>query len=124
MGESLYIKALIFTAGVAAILLIEWSVFRNKGIAFRIKYHPVMALLGALSFGVLGAVVIFDEITPAWIAGLFIIASLAVGIVDIFKRQICSECGFETNEFAINGLFTRYEYCPKCGSCYKVSGSK
>jgi hypothetical protein len=124
MEESLYTKALIFIAGVVVIGLIEWYVFRNKSIAFRIKYHPIMMLIGALMFGVLGAVVIYDNNSPVYITGFVVIGSLAVGIVDILKRQICSNCGYESNEFAINGLFTRYEYCPKCGSSYKVDSSK
>jgi ribosomal protein S27AE len=124
MEELLYTKVLIFTAGVAVIGFIEWYVFRNKKIAFRIKYHPIMMLIGALMFGVLGAVVIYDNNSPVYISVFFLIGSLAVGIVDILKRQICSNCGYESNGFAINGLFTRYKYCPKCGSSYMLGSSK
>ena len=118
MTESLYETAIIFTVGVAVIMLVQWSVFYKKDIRFRKKYHPLMTIIVSLGFGILGAIAITDEDSPIWFWILIVISVLAVAVVDIMKRQICTNCGYEANEYAINGFFTHYYYCLKCGSSY------
>jgi len=114
--SSLYITALIVMLGVAIVGGFEWAVFRGKSHTFRKTYHPTMAMVGALGYGILFAVVITRNGATILEAIWIIPVTLAIGIVDALKRQVCTSCGHEANRYAINGFAEKYKYCPKfCG---------
>ena len=115
---SLYITALIVMVGVAIIGGFQWAVFKGKSFSFRKKYHPTMAMVSALGFGIILALVMIRNGASMLEAIWIIPITLAIGIVDALKRQVCTSCGYEANEYGINGFTEKYEYCPKCGKQY------
>jgi len=113
-------ESITMIVGITVLMLVHWAVFRNKSIAFRKKYHPRMTYIGVIGFGFLIILVPFKE-APLLIKIIIVVFTVMVAFIDVKKRQICDHCGNEANEFAINGLFKSFKFCPQCGESYDQS---